>query len=125
MVFTQQFILPGVINTGSLTIGADDTAAVWLNGHLLKAANWVQDGACAHGPIGCEASEILTLSLTGYLQQGVNILQIKEYQRDGDVSGATWKAKMVSESPVPEPSTYAMMGAGLLSLVFLSYRRKS
>ena len=122
MSFTQQFILPGTVNTGSLTVGADDTMAVWLNGDLLKAANWVQDSVCAAGPIACEQSEILTLSLDGFLQQGSNTLRMDVFQRGGDVSGATWS---FSGSSVPEPATYAMIGAGLLSLAVFRRRKSS
>lgn len=120
MSFTQQFILPGTVNTGSLTIGADDTAAVWLNGQLLRPANWVQDSVCAAGPIACEQGEILTLSLTGFLQQGSNTLRMDIFQHGGDVSGAIWSGTATS---VPEPGTYAMIGLGLLSLAIFRHRK--
>jgi len=84
-VFYEEFYLPYAINSGSATFGADDTMAVYIfnvlnpTGALLKAANWVQDGACADGPIACEPGEFEVINLTPYLSQGTNILAMKTY----------------------------------------------
>ena len=123
MSFTQTFVLPYGINSGSLTVGADDTAEVWLNSQLLKAGNFVPDNVCASGQVSCEQSEIMTLLLNPYLAQGTNTLTMGVYQLWGDVSGATWSG---TASSVPEPSTYYTMGGALLGLglVLAKLRRK-
>jgi len=121
MTFTQSFLLPYAINSGSLTVGADDTMAVWLNDKLLKQANWVQDGACADGPIACEQGEFLTLTLSPYLVQGANTLTMDVYQRGLDVTGAVWSG---TASSVPEPATFATMSGALVGLALLVRRRR-
>jgi len=121
MTFVQAFSLPYAINSGSLTVGADDTMAVWLNGNMLKQANWVQDGACADGPIACEQGEFLTLTLSPYLVQGANTLTMDVYQRGLDVSGAIWSG---TASSIPEPSTYATMGGALLGFILVIAKRR-
>lgn len=120
MTFTQQFYLPGSINFGSATFGADDTMGVWLNGNLLKGPNMTQDSACADGPIACEPGELLTIILTPHLQQGNNVLEMQVNQLWGDVSGGIWSANITS---VPEPSTIALMGLGLLGLGYVRHKR--
>lgn len=123
MTFTQEFLLPGPVNSGSATFGADDTMGVWLNGNLLKAPNMTQDSACADGPIACEPGELLTIILTPHLQQGNNVLEMQVYQLWGDVSGAIWAG---SAHSVPEPTTFALMGLGLLGFgVIRRHKRAS
>lgn len=121
--FTQTFILPHEVNTGSGTFGADDTMGVWMNGNLVKAPNFVGDGACAGpDPIGCESGEMLMATLTPYLVQGLNTLEMRVFQMGFDVTGATWSAEFTST--VPEPSTYATMGGALLGIATLIHRRR-
>lgn len=124
MSFTQAFTLPYMVNGGVVTVGADDTASVWLNGTELKTPNFVLDNACSAGPIACEVGEFMTLNLTPYLIQGVNTLRIDVYQLGGDVTGTNWAGGATSSGAVPEPKTYALMGAGLAGLAFLRGRRK-
>ncbi len=122
MTFTQQFFLPSAVNSGSATFGADDTMAVWLNGTLLKPANFTMDGACADGPIACEPGEFMNLLLTPYLQQGTNTLVMEVYQLGGGPTGAIWSGTAES---VPEPTTVALMGLGLLGLGYIRHKRAS
>lgn len=116
MTFFLSFILPYEINTGSITVGADDTMAVSLNGTLLKAANWALDEHCAAGQVGCQTGEFATLALNSSLVQGNNVLQMDVYQRAGFGSGAIWSGGVTSESSVPEPATYSMFGLGLIAI---------
>ena len=121
MIFTQTFNLPGTNNTGWLTVGADDTAGVWLNNVLLQGPNPIQDNACADGPIACEPGEFITFVLgNSDYNQGLNTLQIDVYQIGSVTSGATWASEVNS---VPEPSTYALVGLGLVALAFIRRRR--
>jgi len=125
-IFYESFVLPYSVNAGSATFGADDTMAVYLYnalnpaGVLLKAANWVQDSACAAGPIACEVGELETIILTGFLSQGVNTLVMEAFQRGGGPFAVIEKGEI--ESRVPEPATFAVMGLGLLGLLLAKRR---
>lgn len=125
-IFYEEFYLPYGDNSGSATFGADDTMAVYIMNslfpvwQLLKAANWVQDGACADGPIACEQAEFETINLTPYLAQGTNTIAMFTYQRGSGPFGAVWEGTVES---VPEPTTFALMGLGLLALGAFHRRR--
>src|SRR5256885_746830 len=83
-IFTEQFFLPGTVNTGSVRVWADDTASVQLDGvQIGPAANILLDSACAAGPIGCEPLEFADISLDG-LSQGAHVLSFAVYQVGGE-----------------------------------------
>lgn len=109
VTFTQPFSLPGPINTGSVTVWADDTAAVFLDGGLVFAANFPTDGVCAAGPIGCEPGEGGVISLDG-LAAGPHALTFEVFQLHGDGYGLLYKGAVNS---VPEPSTLLLLGSAL------------
>lgn len=121
MSFFQQFSLLGPSNSGTLTVGADDTMAVWVNGVLVQPANPNRGDPCVDGPIGCEQGEILTMNISPYLFQGLNTVRLDVFQLYGDVSGAVWKGTATS---VPEPGTNALIAVGLAGLAFISRRRR-
>lgn len=123
MTFWQTFILPNAVNVGSAIFGADDTVGVWLNGNLLKAPNPVQDSACAAGTISCQPGEFEVLNLTPFLVQGVNTLEMKEFQVGGATAASIWAGQVDSRGEVPEPSTLALMTVGAF-LVGLGWIKK-
>ncbi len=127
-VLYESFFLPYGDNEGSITVGADDTASVYLVnamnplGLLLWAANWVQDSTCAAGPIACEQPEFKTLLLNNtQLVQGNNTIKVNLYQRAGYSFGGIVSGEIES---VPEPTTMALMGIGLLALGGVFHRRR-
>jgi hypothetical protein len=126
-IFHEDFVLGGIGN-GSFTVWADDTTRVLLVGpggeDLLKEANPVQDGACASGPIACQPLEGFTINLTNLIA-GNYTIEFETYQRGGGPFGLMYEGSISydeGQTGVPEPGTYALMGAGLLGLGFL--RRK-
>ncbi len=109
-----------------MTVFADDTADVYLfdganpSGLLLKAANPVQDNACAAGPIGCQPNESWTSGLVPVDFTSPAYLEIRAYQRGGGPFGVLYGGEA---HLVPEPGTYILLGAGLVVLGLLRRRR--
>lgn len=120
--------LPSQTFSVQVKVFADDTADVYLydlshpTGLLLKAANPVQDGACAAGPIGCEPAEGWTSGLIAVDAAAPANLEFRVYQRGGGPFGLLYGG---TAETVPEPGTYAMLGAGLLAVGYLARRKKA
>jgi hypothetical protein len=120
--------LPAMTGSMSVTVFADDTADVYLfdaanpTGLLLKAANPVQDGACAAGPIGCEPKEGWSSGWVPVDPSGPAWLEIHAYQRGGGPFGVLYGGEA---QVVPEPGTYLLLGAGLIGMGLLRRMRAS
>jgi hypothetical protein len=120
--------MPAATGFLTVTVFADDTADVYLYdnanpmGLLLKAANWIQDNACAAGPIGCQPNESWTSGLVPVDYTGSAWLEFRAYQRGGGPFGLLYGGEA---HIVPEPGTYLLLGAGLLGLGLLRRFRSS
>ena len=121
--FFESFSILGSPVSGFLTVWADDTAAVYVNDKLVVDSNPKQDSTCAAGPIGCEPKEGSSINLTPYLMTGSNTIRFDVFQQAGDVFGLLYQGGYEA-SQVPEPGTYALMGAGL-GVLGLLRRKKS
>ncbi|MBL0157865.1 MAG: PEP-CTERM sorting domain-containing protein [Bryobacterales bacterium] len=131
--FTERFDTPaGTADfSGSITVWADDTATVWLNGILMKPANFVLGAHCAASPIGCQDATFAIFSAT-LLPDRPYFLDIDVYQLGGDTSGVMYSGTFsdtagglsINSQPTPEPSTFAMLGLGLAAAGLLSIRRR-
>jgi hypothetical protein len=129
-IFTENFFLPGTLNTGSLKVWADDTASVTLDGSSVgPAANFVAGTYCADGPISCVQDRFATISLDG-LSQGDHALTFAVYQTGGGPAGLLYSGSVDSESAheggltaAPEPGTFVLLGAGLAGIAAWSRRR--
>ncbi|MGA2592222.1 MAG: PEP-CTERM sorting domain-containing protein [Bryobacteraceae bacterium] len=142
--FYYTFTLPNAFNTGSISIWADDTAAVYLDpgtvtsgqgttGALASiAANFNGGSVCANGPIGCIQADPGVLTFgdgAGQIDVGAGTytLVIDAYQFvGGSPFGVLYDGAIDSEtSPsVPEPVSYVLMGLGLAAIGILIPRRK-
>lgn len=127
VTFTTEFILNGPIVGGFLEVMADDTASVILNGHALAAPDLAKGPVCAKGPIGCLSSTegyFSYAALAPYLVDGTNTLSFGVVQVNGSSFGLDFKGVIRTEAdPAPEPSTLAILAAGLISLLMLRQGR--
>ena len=129
--YTETFTVTGEtkIASGSLSVMADDTATVLLNGTLLADyESTSDDGHCANTvPVGqgISCGGGYTINLTGMsLVDGVNTLTIVDLQAgtggSGDAAGIDYAGTITM---APEPGTWALLGSGLLGLLFLARRQ--
>ncbi|MFN7997908.1 MAG: PEP-CTERM sorting domain-containing protein [Bryobacteraceae bacterium] len=127
-IFTKDFFLPYNVNTGTITIWADDTARVYIDETLVVDAHAAQGINCSNVPIGCLTETGYTFNISSLdLGSGEHVLTIEAYQL---VSGSpfgvmyTGTIQSSSDSSVPEPATYVLLGLGLAGLGLLARRKK-
>jgi len=133
VVFTQLFFLPPGEYSGSVSVMADDTTQVWLNGVLLYdfAPDQPGDVACSNTPIGCVDSTVgwyipLPPEL---LEEGENSLEFIVWQTGGSAFGLDYLGQVFVDDggrhdEVPEPATWSLAAAGLAVGVMRFLRRR-
>lgn len=122
-VYNTTFNLASADYVGTLTVLADDTVAIYLNGNLiLQSAGPMGSGnsytECSNAADNCLTP--LTFSFTGFTA-GVNDLtfdvkQVNLVDEGLDFSGS------LSDTAVPEPLSLVLFGTGLIGLVSIARR---
>jgi hypothetical protein len=116
-IFYQAFTdLSGTILNGTITLWADDTAAVYLDGALLMAPSYTQGPAHCSLGITCLGAGT-TIPFTAL--PGTHILEFDVYQLGGWTYGLMYDGSVTAESAVPEPRSYELVGIGLIVLTLL------
>jgi len=126
VIFTTTFVLSGTITAASLTVMADDSSSVILNGHTLRTANPTPGPACSGIAVGCLTSTegVFSFSkLSPYLVDGTNTLSFGVLQVSGSSFGLDFAGSVTDNTATPEPAPLAFIGCGLLALAAL--RRRS
>jgi hypothetical protein len=124
--FFDVFNLSGTPTGGSISVLADDSAAVYLNGTLLLAEGASAGNnyaTCSDFGIACLVSTVINLPASD-LKSGSNTLQLNVAQRDGVSFGLDYAGSVIDSSSVPEPGIALLMTLGLVSVGGASLLRK-
>lgn len=113
-------LTPGT-SSGIISVLADDTTSVYLNGtQITPAASSATAGKCDSGAPNCTVPT--TYNLTGFVD-GTNVLSFGVLQEHGSAEGLDFSGS-VNTSVTPEPNSLLLMGTGLLACAGLLYRRR-
>jgi PEP-CTERM motif len=124
--FYDVFNLAGTATGGSLTVMADDSATVILNGVTLMAeAPSIGNtyATCSDFGIGCVKPTKFDLP-TSVLTTGSNMLEFQVAQRAGSSFGLDYSGFVTDPVATPEPGTGMLLALGLLGMVMFAFRRK-
>jgi hypothetical protein len=125
VTFTQTFNLNGTVTGATLSVLADDTTSVILNGvTIYNAALGGSYPTCSSQPIGCliNTEGVFTFTnLAPYLNgDGINTLQFVVYQEAGSSYGLDYSGNVTT---APEPASLGLLAAGLIGIALVGRKR--
>jgi hypothetical protein len=125
--FLDTFNIGGTPTGGTITVMADDSAAVLLNGvNLMSEASSTGNTytTCSNFGVGCVSPTTFTIPAS-VLKTGSNTLEFDVAQRAGYSFGLDYISSITDPSSVPEPGSGLLVGLGLLALSVVGLRRKA
>jgi hypothetical protein len=108
-------------STGTITVMADDTTGVYLNGYqITPGATPVTAGTCDSGTPNCTTLATYTLP-TQYFINGTNTLIFDVMQEHGSATGLDFVGQV---NVTPEPDSLLLLGTGLALMAGFAYYRR-
>jgi hypothetical protein len=116
--YTTNFNLPNS-SFGSVTVAADDTVAVFLNGVQISDLGTIGgDGQCADGKPNCRVGQSITVDFNA--PAGFNVLDFVVDQSGHHNQGLDYVGEITQ---TPEPNTLLLLGTGLLGSAGALFRK--
>jgi hypothetical protein len=120
-VFSQTFNLSGTITSATISVLADDTSSLVVNGTTVYVANLGGSyPTCSSVQIGCLTATEGTFNIAPYLVDGSNTISFDVYQEAGSSYGLDYAGTITT---TPEPGVLMMLSSGLFGLGFLNRRK--
>lgn len=108
-------------STGTITVLADDTTGVYLNGvEIADPASMATAGTCDSSEPNCTVALTVTLPTLDFVS-GTNYLEFDVLQEHGSAEGLDFVGQV---NVTPEPNSLLLLGTGLAMFAGLAYSRR-